>query len=128
MKTLFALLTATLLVGISGCAWMNEMDSTSTEQLLVASGFQTRMIDTPKKQAMVAELTPYRVQMRSKGNKVYYVYPDTRKGIVLVGGPLQYQQFQKLSVQQEVAEDQMTAAAEMQMMNMDEMGMWDPFW
>lgn len=104
------------------------MGSSSTEQLLTAAGFQTRPVVTQQQQQVLASLTPYQVQMRTKGSSVYYIYPDPSRGFVLVGGPKQYQKFQNLSVQQGIAEDQMTAAAEMQMLSNNEAAMWDPFW
>jgi len=113
---------------LTGCAWWNQMGASSTEQLLTAAGFQVRPVDTPQKQAVMNSLTPYEVQMRSKGGRVYYVYPDTKQNIVYVGGPSQYQAYQKALLKEEEAEDQMAAASEMQMMSMDEYSMWDPFW
>jgi len=81
---------------------------------------------------MMAKLNPYKVQMRTKGNSVIYIYPDPKKNVAFVGGPSQYQAYQKLSVQQSIAENQAAAAAEMEMMGVDDgtfgMGMWDPFW
>lgn len=132
MKTVLrhTLLLAFVLAGttLTGCAWWNQMGASSTEQLLTASGFQVRPVDTPEKQAIMNQLTPFQVQMRSKAGKVYYVYPDTKQNIVYVGGPSQYQAYQRALLKEEEAEDQMVAASEMQMMNMNEYSMWDPFW
>ncbi len=134
MKNFFLLsiAAAAALFLTQGCALFNQMNSGSTEQLLVAAGFQERPANTPKRQQMMAKLNPYKVQMRTKGNSVIYIYPDPKKNVAFVGGPSQYQAYQKLSVQQSIAENQAAAAAEMEMMGVDDgtfgMGMWDPFW
>lgn len=127
MKHLTLLLTAVcILTFATGCAWLNQMGSTSKEQLLSAAGFQARPANTANRQKLMACLNPYKVQMRAKGKNVYYVYPDPKKNILYVGTQGQYQQYQKLAVQQGIAEDQMAAASEMEMMDMDEGGM--GFW
>lgn len=133
-NTILLLFAITALFFTQGCALFNQMNSSSTEQLLSAAGFQERPINTPKRQQMMAKLNPYKVQMRSKGNTVVYIYPDPKKNVAFVGGPSQYQAYQKLSVQQGIAEDKAAAAAEMEMMGVDDgfgmdgFGMWDPFW
>lgn len=128
MKTLLLPLLATAALFLSGCALFNQWNSSSDEQLLSAAGFQTRAVTTPQQAAVLASLTPYQVQMRTKGSQVYYIYGDPKRNIVLVGGQAQYDQFQKLQVQQGIAEDQFATASEMTMLAEDESAMWDPFW
>ena len=128
MKKLFALPLALVLFTFASCAMFNEMEAPPTEQLLVAADFQVRPVTTAKQQAVVSSVTPYKVQMRSKDSNVYYIYWDPKKQVVYVGGPKQYAKYQQLNVQQGIAEDQMAAAAEMQMMGLDEETLWDPFW
>jgi hypothetical protein len=123
--TLCAAVSALLL---TSCAVFNEMEAPPTEQLLVAAGFQVRPVTTPQQKAIASYVTPFKVHMRTKGNRAYYIYSDPKRGIVYVGGPKQYQKYQQLNVQQGIAEDQMAAAAEMQMMDLDEESLWSPFW
>ena len=103
------------------------MGSSSDEQLLSAAGFQARPVQTSDQQAVFQSLKPYQINTRSKGNQVYYVYPDPKKNLVFIGGPAQYQKYSKLAVQQGIAEDQMAAASETEMLSYENMGMWDPF-
>jgi hypothetical protein len=128
MKHFLVLLSLSALVLFSGCALFNQMGSSSDEQLLSAAGFQARPVLTTNQKAVFQNLKPYQINTRTKGNTVYYIYPDPKQGIVFVGGPAQYQKYSQLAVQQGTAEDQMAAAAETQMLSYDELGMWDPFW
>jgi hypothetical protein len=127
MKTLFSFSALALAFVVSGCTLWNEMGSSSDEQLLIAAGFQARPVQTAQQTAVMNSVDPFKVTMRTSGSRVYYIYADPNKNVVYVGGPDQYQKYQQLAVQQGVAEDQMAAASEMQMLS-DEDGMWDPFW
>lgn len=127
MKPLVALTAVIITILTSGCTLLNEMGSSSDEQLLIAAGFQARPVETAQQAAVMNSVKPYQVTMRTSGSKVYYIYAAPNKNIVYVGGPAQYQEYQQLSVQQGIAEDQMAAAAEMQMLAGEE-EMWAPFW
>jgi hypothetical protein len=112
----------------SGCALFNEMDASSTEQLLVASGFQVQPANTPQKQAALAAVAPYQLKGYAKGNTMRYLYADPKQNVAYIGGPTQYAAYQKMLVKQGIAEDQAMAAAEMQMLAVDQSAMWDPFY
>lgn len=127
LRPVFALL-AFLPLLLTGCAVINEMDASGTEQLLVASGFQVQPADTPQKQAAMNSVQPYKLLSHARGNTMRYLFADPKKNVVYVGGPKQYAAYQKLSVQQGIAEDQEMAAAEMQMLSIDQSAMWDPFY
>jgi hypothetical protein len=127
MKTLLSISAITLALFFSGCTLWNEMGASSEEPLLTAAGFQVRPVQTAEQARIMNSVDPFKVTMRTSGSSVYYIYADPNKNIVYVGGPAQYQKYQQLSVQQGIAEDQMTAAAEMQMLAGEDT-MWDPFW
>jgi len=127
MKIILPLAALAFALVASGCTLWNEMGSSSDEQLLVAAGFQARPVQTAQQTAIMNSVDPFKVTMRTSGSRVYYIYADPNKNVVYVGGPAQYQKYQQLSVQQGIAEDQMTAAAEMQMLSGED-AMWDPFW
>jgi len=110
-----------LLAAFSGCALFNQMDSAQTEQNLAAAGFQVRMADTPEKQAKLAKITPYQVNMMTRNNKIYYVYADPKRNFAMIGGPKEYQKYQQINVQQNIAADQVAAAQMNQMAAME----WD---
>lgn len=127
MKCFLASSALLLAVFFTGCTALNEMGSGSDEQLLVAAGFQPRPVQTAQQAAVMNAVTPYKVTMRTKGSSVYYIYAAPNKNLVYVGGPVQYQKYQQLAVQQGIAEDQMTAEAEMEMLAGED-SMWGGFW
>ncbi|MFV0338702.1 MAG: hypothetical protein ACK5LK_10735 [Chthoniobacterales bacterium] len=123
MKLLSQLAFVLLLAGsifITGCTAMREMDASQNEQNLAAAGFRIRMAQTDAEKARLAELTPYKINfVPKKGGGVVYVYPDPKQNFALIGGPKEYQQYQSINVNQDIASDQLAAA------QMNEMAYWD---
>jgi hypothetical protein len=102
----FAAATAALF--LAGCA---EMQSGNTTSLLSAAGFIARAPQTPKQQELYAALPPYRVERATvKGKGVFYVYKDEKAGVAYVGREQEYQHYQQLAIQQQIAQDQYMAA------------------
>jgi hypothetical protein len=100
-----AILAGTML--LAGCA---SMTSANTESLLSAAGFRVRTPQTPKQQQIYAALTPYKVERATVNGKVFYVYKDEKSGVAYVGREQEYQQYQQLAIQQQIAQDQYMAA------------------
>jgi hypothetical protein len=100
-----ATLAGTIL--LAGCA---SMTSANTESLLTAAGFRARTPQTPKQQQIYAALPPYQVQRATVDGKVFYVYKDEKSGVAYVGREREYQSYQQLAIQQQIAQDQITAA------------------
>ena len=93
---------------LTGCAGMGSANTTS---LLTAAGFRARAPETPKQQELYAALPPYRVERATvKGKGVFYVYKDEKAGVAYVGREQEYQHYQQLAIQQQIAQDQYMAA------------------
>jgi hypothetical protein len=103
-----ATLAGTIL--LAGCAGVG---SSNTESLLTAAGFRARTPQTPKQQQIYAALPPYQVQRATVNGKVFYVYKDEKAGVAYVGREQEYQAYQQLAIQQQIAQNQI-AAAEME--------------
>ena len=105
------LITIAGAIFLAGCA---SMGSANTESLLTAAGFRARTPQTPKQQQIYAALPPYQVQRATvPGKGVFYVYKDEKSGLAYVGRELEYQRYQQLAIQQQIAQNQI-AAAEME--------------
>ena len=103
---IFAAAVASFL--LTGCAGMGSANTTS---LLTAAGFGARPPETPKQQELYAALPPYRVERATvKGKGVFYVYKDEKAGVAYVGREQEYQHYQQLAIQQQIAQDQYMAA------------------
>ena len=93
---------------ITGCA---EMQSANTTSLLSAAGFRARTPQTPTQQQIYAALPPYQVERATvKGKGVFYVYKDEKAGLAYIGREQEYQRYQQLAIQQQIAQDQYMAA------------------
>ena len=93
---------------IAGCAGVG---SANTMALLSAAGFRARTPQTPNQQELYAALPPYHVERATvKGKGVFYVYKDEKAGVAYVGREQEYQRYQQLAIQQQIAQDQYMAA------------------
>jgi hypothetical protein len=91
-----------------GCA---EMGSGNTTALLSAAGFRAGAPQTPQQQQIYAALPPYQVERATvKGKGVFYVYKDEKAGLAYVGREQEYQRYQRLAIQQQIAQDRYMAA------------------
>lgn len=100
----------------AGCAGMT---SANTEPLLSAAGFRVRTPQTPKQQQIYAALPPYKVHRATVHGKVFYVYKDEKAGVAYVGREAEYQRYQQLAIQQQIAQDQYMAAEMQQQAALD---------
>jgi len=92
---------------LAGCAGMT---SANTESLLSAAGFRVRTPQTPKQQQIYAALPPNQVERATVKGHVFYVYKDEKTGVAYVGREQEYQRYQQLAIQQQLAHDQIMAA------------------
>ncbi len=123
---IFAAVSAALFA--AGCA---EMQSANTTSLLTAAGFRARTPETPTQQQIYAALPPYKVERATvKGKGVFYVYKDEKAGIAYVGREQEYQRYQQLAVQQQIAQDYYMAAEMDRAAAWQWYGAWGPraFW
>ena len=96
---------AALVTFVTGCATTKQ-----TENLLSAAGFKAMPATTPQQQAHLKSLPPHKVTMVQRDGKTYYVFPDQAHQVLYVGQDAQYQEYQKLRLQNQMAEEQAQAA------------------
>jgi hypothetical protein len=119
-------LAATLAVG--GCAYFTRQSAQDTENLLAAAGFTMRPADTPEKLAHLRTMPVRTIISRSKSDQLVFTYadPDYCK-CLWVGNASQYNAYQRLVEQRQVAQIRLMAAQEEEMASMN-WGMWGPWW
>jgi len=125
MKIASLLALIFLVGGLTSCTTLRKLGSGGEEQMLSAAGFEIRVADTAQKRQSLAEEVPYKMQMHTRGAQVLYTYANPEKNIVYVGGQKEYQAYQKMAVQQNIA-NQMQSAAAQQQMTAAEWGYWGP--
>ena len=92
-------------VAMTGCAAIEKSNATDTEQMLAASGFKMKIADTPEKLAHVKSMQQREVVTHIKDGSVYYAYADAEFCKCLyMGTEKNYQEYEKLSIQQNTAE------------------------
>ena len=83
----------------------------TAEQLLSAAGFKQKYPTTPAQQARLRNMPQKQIFLISKGSKVFYVYADaTGCGCLYAGNQQNYQNFQGLLTQSQIAAEQYQAA------------------
>jgi hypothetical protein len=122
---IFAAAAATLF--LAGCAGVGSENTTS---LLSAAGFRAHTPQTPKQQQMYAALPPYNVERATVKGHVFYVYKDEKAGVAYIGREQEYQRYQQLAIQQQIAQNYYTAVAMDRAAAFGWYGAWGPraFW
>jgi hypothetical protein len=78
--------------------------------MLVAAGFKTVTPKTPAQQQKLQQLQVGQVAQVQKNGKTYYVVADPPQNVVYVGGPQQYQAYQQLRAQRQLAQENLETA------------------
>ena len=105
---LLSLASGIVLFALGGCA---SVGSTNTKSLLSSAGFVVRTPQTDRQKQIYAALPPYKVERATvQGKGVFYVYKDENAGVAYVGREPEYQRYQQLAVQQQIAQEQYMAA------------------
>ena len=120
---------AALLALLAGCG----TTTTSTQDqvnMLVAAGFKTISPKTPEQQQRLQQLQTGQVAQIQKNGRTYYIVADPPRNVVYVGGPTEYQAYQQLRAQRQLAQEQLQTAAVYQdaAMQWDTWGGWGVGW
>jgi hypothetical protein len=94
-----------------------------TEDLLSAAGFKMVPADTPERQANLETLPKGRITRTQRDGQIYFLYPGQTDNVLYVGNQAEYDQYQKLRVEQHMSQEQLNAAE----MNATYWGMWGPW-
>ena len=106
----YAWLIPLISVAAAGCATLQAAGTRSTEQVLSAAGFHLETADTPEKLAELQTLPARQVLPQTRDGKASYVYRDPSVCHCLyVGGEPEYQQYEKLRLQKDIADEEADA-------------------
>jgi hypothetical protein len=127
LNLVLILSVAAAVLSMAGCAGVGSGNTTS---LLTAAGFRVRTPQTPKQQELYAALPSYKVERATIQGHIFYVYKDEKAGVAYVGREQEYQQYQQLAVQQQIAQNYYTAVAMDRAAAYGWYGAWGPraFW
>lgn len=105
-----AFLFPLLAILLSGCAAIEQSQRAGTERLLSAAGFVPTPANTEARQRSLASLTPYKIERKLRGSEFYYLYAVPEQNLVYIGTQGAYGEYQKLLIQQEIANANLNAA------------------
>jgi hypothetical protein len=109
-----------LVLALASCQAIENEEAQSTEQLLAAAGFHMKQATSPEQLANLQAMTQRKVVVQRQDGQSRYVYADAQDcKCVYVGNERDYDEFQKLSVRQEIAEENLDASMDW--------GMWGPW-
>jgi hypothetical protein len=97
--------TLALLCLALGCSTTKQ-----TENLLSAAGFKMMPAATPEQQAHLKSLPPNKVTTVVREGQTWFAFPDRKAQVLYVGQQAQYDAYQRLRLQQQLAEDQVQAS------------------
>ncbi len=100
-----------MLAQIGGCAMVERQEAKSTEQLLSAGGFNIKAADTPEKLAKLQAMKQRKIlQRQGPDGQPQFLFADaTYCRCLYVGNETAYQTYQRLSVEQQIAEERQQA-------------------
>lgn len=103
---------------------MEASKARKTEQVLAAAGFKIKLGETPEQLAHLQTLAQHQLTAHEKDGAVYYIYADSTTCKCLYWGNEEaYQRYQQLALQQQIADEQQSAAMMNQSAAMN-WGMW----
>jgi hypothetical protein len=95
----FQLITAVALLALAaGCA-----STKHTEQMLSAAGFKAIVPKTPQQEQQIKTLPADKLTVAKRNGKTYYVFPDPAHNQLYVGSPEQYQTYQQILSDNQIA-------------------------
>jgi len=105
--TTLASLALAATVGLTGCAAIRNSQALDREQFLAAAGFRMELADTAERRQQLAAMPPYRLTSRATSDGIEYAYADPRTcQCVYVGGPKQYAEYQRLTRERQLAQEE----------------------
>ena len=112
------LMTVFFIAFMVGCSTTSQR-----ENMLTAAGFKMVPADTPARQAHLNSLPADKITPVQRQGTIYYVFPDPKHNVLYVGQQPQYQEYQKMRLQKQMANEQLEAAQ----MNENAWGVWGPW-
>ena len=112
---------------LAGCAAIESRQAARTEDMLSAAGFHQVPADKPERIQALNTMKPHAITTVVRNKKTYYVYPDpTNCGCLYVGQEPQYQEYKRLEIEKQMADENMMAAEANRDAAMD-WGIWGPW-
>lgn len=105
---------------LASCQVIENEEAEDTEQLLAAAGFHMKEATTAAQLANLQAMTQRKIMIQDQDGQPRYVYADAEDcKCVYVGNERSYDEYQRLSLKEEIAEENLDASMDW--------GMWGPW-
>jgi hypothetical protein len=105
-----------LAVVLASCQAIENEDAEDTEQLLAAAGFHMKEATTPDQLANLRAMSQRKIVIQEQDGQQRYVYADAQDcKCVYVGNERNYDEYQRLSLKEEIAEENLDASMDWDM-------------
>jgi len=112
---------------MTGCQTIRNNNALAKEQMLAAAGFQRKPAQTPEQLADVQGLPQRKLVPHARDGHLFYVYADAAAcQCIYVGTENNYQQYQKMAFEQNLADEQ-EMTAELNNETSLDWGAWGPW-
>ena len=101
-SSLILILAACGIIFLAGCA---SMQTDNTPSLLSQAGFRPHTPQTAKQKELYASLPSNKLEHGTLNGKGFYVFKDEKAGVAYVGREGEYQRYQQLCIQQQIAQN-----------------------
>ena len=109
-QVLVVMIGATALLALmAGCA-TTQTSTQDQRNMLVAAGFKTISPKTPAQQQKLQQLQTGQVAQIQKNGRTCYIVADPPQNVVYVGGPTEYQAYQQMRAQRQLAQENLQTA------------------
>jgi hypothetical protein len=111
-----AMLASGLVWVLASCQAIENDEVENTEEVLAAAGFHRKEATTPQQLANLEAMTQRTIVIHDQNGQTRYVYADAEGcRCVYVGSEKNYDEFQRLSLRQEIAQDNLDASMDWDM-------------
>lgn len=106
-----AAVAASLAIALAGCSSMEQSNAIDTERVLAAAGFEIKFADTSAQKEQIGKLAQRKITHLDRNGQLVFVYADGKFcKCMYVGTEAEYQRFQKLTLERDIAMDESVAA------------------
>jgi hypothetical protein len=103
-------------LALAACQAIENEEAQDTEQLLAAAGFHMKEATTPEQLANLQAMTQRQIVTHHQDGQLRYVYADAKDcKCVYVGNERNYDEYQKLLVKKEIAQENLDASLDWDM-------------